>query len=258
MDKVTIGGLILGIGGILVGMMLESGHVGSLLQLTAGLIVLGGTCGAVLVSTTKEDLKMGISLLPLGFRDEQTDDPARVMKDMVEAAQLVRKETILALEKRLSSFSNPYMQNVFRFVIDGVEPQVLREIFEAQLVLEEENQLAGAKIWTDAGGFAPTIGIIGAVLGLIHVMSNLTDTSKLGSGIAVAFVATVYGIGSANLLFLPIGNKIKRKIRKRIELKTMILEGAIGIMTGLNPFIIEEKLRTYLPENASGELSRVA
>ncbi len=258
MDKVTIGGLILGIGGILVGMMLESGHVGSLLQFTAALIVLGGTCGAVLVSTTKEDLKMGLSLLRLGFSDEKTDDPERVMKDMIEAAQLVRKETILALEKRLSSFRNPYMQNVFRFVIDGVEPQVLREIFEAQLVLEEENQLAGAKIWTDAGGFAPTIGIIGAVLGLIHVMSNLTDTSKLGSGIAVAFVATVYGVGSANLLFLPLGNKIKRKIRKRIELKTMILEGALGIMTGLNPFIIEEKLRTYLPDNTSGELSRVA
>lgn len=258
MDIVTLGGLVLGIGGILGGMLLESGHVSSLLQFTAGMIVLGGTFGAVLVSTTREDLRMGLSLLPLGFREDKQDDPERVLKDLIQAAQVVRKDTILALERRLSGFANPYMQNIFRFVIDGVEPQVLRDIFEAQLAIEEENQLAGAKIWTDAGGFAPTIGIIGAVLGLIHVMSNLTDTSKLGSGIAVAFVATVYGVGSANLIFLPLGNKIKRKIRKRIELKTMILEGAIGIMTGLNPFIIEEKLRTYLPDVKSGEMREAA
>lgn len=258
MDMITILGIVVGLGGILGGMVLENGHVGSILQMTAAFIVFGGTAGAVLVSTTKEDLLTGLSLLKLGFGADRGDDAEKVIGEMIEAAQIARKDTILALEKRLSSFSNPYMQNVFRFVIDGVEPQVIRDIFEAQLAIEEENQMAGAKVWTDAGGFAPTIGIIGAVLGLIHVMSNLTDTSKLGAGIAVAFVATVYGVGSANLFFLPLGNKIKRKIRRRIEIKSMILEGAIGIMSGLNPFIIEEKLKSYTGDATKSDLSRAA
>ena len=248
MDMITIIGLVIGFGGILGGMVLENGHLSSIIQITAGFIVFGGTFGAVLVSTTKKDLMTGLSLLPLGFSDPEGDDPEKILKEIIEAAQVARKDSILALEKRLAQFSNPFMQNVFRFVIDGVDPQILRDIFEAQLYLEEENQLAGAKIYSDAGGFAPTIGIIGAVLGLIHVMSNLTDTSKLGQGIAVAFVATIYGIGSANLLFLPIASKIKRKVRKRLEVKAMILEGAICIMSGLNPFIIEEKLKSYLNE----------
>lgn len=257
MDMITFLGLFIGIGGILLGMILEGGHVSSILQVTAAVIVFSGTFGAVLVSTTREDLRMGLKLFRLGFREDKADDPELVMQEMIEAAQIARKDTILALERRLSTFSNSFMQNVFRFVIDGVEPQVLRDIFEAQLSLEEENQLAGAKIWTDAGGFAPTIGIIGAVMGLIHVMSNLTDTSKLGSGIAVAFVATVYGIGSANLIFIPIGNKIKRKVKRRMEIKAMVLEGAIGIMSGLNPFVIEEKMKAYMHDAKPG-LAKVA
>lgn len=253
MDLVTLFGLLVGVGGIIGGMLLEGGHVGSILQLTAAIIVFGGTIGAVLVSTTREDLKMGLSLLKLGFGEPKNDDPELVLKELIEAAQIARKESILALERRLGSFSNPFMQNIFRFVIDGVEPNVLRDIFEAQIAMEEENMMAGAKIYVDAGGFAPTVGIIGAVLGLIHVMSNLSDTSKLGAGIAVAFVATVYGVGSANLLFLPLGNKIKRKVRKNLEVKAMILEGAIGIMNGLNPFIIEEKLRSYMHDPKAGK-----
>lgn len=246
MDMITIGGLLVGLVGIVGGMILEGGHVSSIVQGTAALIVLGGTAGAVLVGTTKEDLKRGLALLKYGFGEPKSEDPEKIMKELIEAAQLARKESILALERKLNSFSHPFMQNVFRFVIDGAEPQVLRDIFEQQLAIEEDNLLAGARIYTDAGGYAPTIGIIGAVLGLIHVMSNLSDTSKLGSGIAVAFVATIYGVGAANLVFLPLGAKIKRKIKREIEVKQMILDGAVGVMTGLNPFIIEEKLKAYL------------
>jgi chemotaxis protein MotA len=249
MDIVTVFGLVLGVGGILVGMALEGGHLEALFQLTAALIVMGGTFGAVLVGTTKEDLATGLRLLSSGFSNEEDENPEEVLKDLIDAAQLARKDSILALERRLTSFRNPFMQNVFRFVIDGVEPHVLRDIFESQIDLEEDKMMAGAKIYTDAGGYAPTIGIIGAVLGLIHVMANLTDTSKLGAGIAVAFVATIYGVASANLLFLPLGNKIKRKIQRRLLVKSMILEGAIGIMNGLNPFIIEEKLKSYLGDS---------
>ena len=253
MDMVTIFGLLVALVGIIGGQILEGGHVNSLMQATAALIVFGGTAGAVMVSTTRKDLKMGLNLLRLGFSDKQDEDPEQIIKQIVGAAQLARKESLLSLERQLPSYTNPFMQNVFRFMIDGVEANSLRDIFETQIANEEENMLAGAKIWTDAGGYSPTIGIIGAVLGLIHVMENLSDTSKLGSGIAVAFVATIYGVGAANLLFLPLGSKIKRKVRIQLETKTMIIEGAIGIMSGLNPYIIEQKLRSYLHEPRTAE-----
>lgn len=258
MDVITLVGLFVAFGGIIGGMLIEGGHLSSIMQGTAAFIVLGGTVGATLVGTTREDLKMGLKLLRLAFKEDKVDEQDTVLKELIEAAQLARKESILALERRLSHFSNPFMQNVFRFVIDGVDPQVLRDIFEAKLMLEEENEMAGAKIFVDAGGYAPTVGIIGAVLGLIHIMGNLSDTSKLGAGIAVAFVATVYGVALANLLFLPIGAKIKRKIRKKNETKVMILEGAIGIMVGLNPFIIEEKLKAFMHDPRAENYSEAA
>lgn len=258
MDLITIVGLAVGFGGILLGLILEDGHLGPLMQLTAAIIVFGGTAGAVLVSTTREDLKTGLRLLKSAFFEGKSDEIESVRREIIEAAQIARKDSILALERRIGSFSNPFMQNVFRFVIDGVEPNTLRDIFETEISLEEESLKAGAKIWIDAGGFAPTIGIIGAVLGLIHVMQNLSDTSKLGAGIAVAFVATVYGVGSANLIFLPIGNKIKRRIQKNVELKEMVLEGAIGILNGLNPFLIEGKLRAFTHKDARVVQSKAA
>lgn len=257
MDLVTVFGLLVGVIGIVGGMILEGGHVSSIVQGTAAFIVFGGTLGAVLVSTTKEDLKTGLSLLKLGFGEDENENPEKVIKDLVDAAQIARKESILALERKLHTFSDPFMQNVFKFVIDGIDAKVLRDMFESKLDIEEENLMAGAKIYVDAGGYSPTIGIIGAVLGLIHVMSNLTDTSKLGAGIAVAFVATVYGVASANLLFLPLGSKIKRKIRRRMETKVMVLEGAIAIMEGLSPYVIQEKLSVYLPDEAKKRMSSI-
>jgi len=179
------------------------------------------------------------------FINPKGDDPEKVIKELIDASQIARKESILALEKRLSTFSNPYMQTIFRFVIDGVDPTTIKDIFENEISLSEEHMISGAKIWSTAGGYAPTIGIIGAVLGLIHVMENLADTSKLGAGIAVAFVATVYGVASANIFFLPFANKITRKIKLQSQMKEMILTGAIGIVSGMNPFIIEEKLRAF-------------
>jgi chemotaxis protein MotA len=253
MDMITIFGILVALLGIVGGQILEGGHVSSIIQLTAALIVFGGTAGAVMVSTTRKDLKTGLNLLKLGFSDKHDEDPEIIIREIIGAAQTSRKESILALEKQLPSYSSPFMKDVFRFVIDGVDPTNLRDIFETQIANEEANLNAGAKIWTDAGGYAPTIGIIGAVLGLIHVMENLSDTSKLGAGIAVAFVATVYGVGSANILFLPLGGKIKRKIHIQLEHKQMILEGALGIMAGLNPFIIEQKLRTYLHDSNLGK-----
>ena len=244
MDLTTWLGLLLGIGGILAGQVLEGGHISSIMQGTAALIVFGGTIGAVLVGSPLEDVKTALKLLKTAFFSGATNVD-QVITELMDAAQTSRKESILALEKKLNGFSNEYMQTVFRFVIDGIDAKTIKDIFEAEIYLEEEHNNAGAKLFMDAGGFAPTVGIIGAVLGLIHVMENLSDTSKLGAGIAVAFVATVYGVGSANLIFIPLANKLKRKIKLNAAVKEMILSGALGVVGGLNPFIIEQKLKAY-------------
>lgn len=245
MDFTTLVGLIVGVGAILLGNALESGTIGSLVQLTAGLIVFGGTIGATLVSHTTEDLKTAIRLLKKCLQKDDGQQANKCAREIVEMARLARKESILAIESRIPTFSNPYMKNVFRFMIDGADPQTLRNIFEPEMEAEEHRLMAGAKVWSDAGGYAPTIGIIGAVLGLIHVMSNLTNTAELGKGIAIAFVATIYGIGAANLFLLPMANKIKRRISLETEQKKMILDGAVSILSGYNPYIIEEKMRGY-------------
>jgi chemotaxis protein MotA len=251
MQVTTIIGLCLGIGGVLLGQVLEGGHLSSLFQLTAFTIVVGGTLGAVLVSTSSKQLALGIKLLPLAFKRENPKEAEIVLSDIVEAAQIARKESILALEQRLVRLKTPFMQSVFRFVIDGIEPATIKDVFENEIDLEEERLNAAAKVFLDAGGFAPTIGIIGAVLGLIHVMENLTDTTKLGSGIAVAFVATVYGVGLANLVLIPIGNKLRSVVREQMLIKEMILVGALGIVHGLNPLIIEEKLKSFLSDGSN-------
>ena len=258
MDLVTVVGLLVGIGAIAGGMVLEGGHLGSILQLTAAIIVFGGTMGAVLVSTTREDLGTAFSLFRLAFREEKAVDVDFVAQELIESAQLARKDSILALERRINNFSFPFMRTVFRFVIDGVDQTVMRDIFESQILMEEENLMAGAKVFSDAGGYAPTIGIIGAVLGLIHVMAHLSDTTKLGQGIAVAFVATIYGVGSANLVFLPIASKIKRKVRQQVDAKIMVLEGAVGILNGLNPYVIEEKVRSFRAGEEKAKSSEAA
>lgn len=251
MDLLTLFGLLIGVGGIIFGNALEGGHISSLFQLAAALIVFGGTFGATLMANTWKDFRLGLHQVRQAFRSDDPQEFQKLANEIVKTAQLARRDSILAIEARLPYFPDPYMRHVFRFMIDGTDPNVLADIFENDLELEEERQLAGAKIWSDAGGFAPTIGIIGAVLGLIQVMANLTDTSALGQGIAVAFVATVYGVGSANLVFLPLASKIRRKIYRQTEMKRMVIDGAVAILTGLNPYLIEEKVKAYTSQSMS-------
>lgn len=245
MEITTLVGIIVGLGGVFLGNFLEGGNASSLIQVTAAFIVFGGTFGATMVSNAWGDVRLAISQFKICFAKSNSEEFDKVGKDIVLAAQMARKESVLTLEKRIGEFSNPYMRDVFRFMIDGVDPEILRDVFESKIHYEEERQLAGARVWMDAGGFAPTIGIIGAVLGLIHVMANLTNTSALGHGIAVAFVATIYGVASANLIFIPIANKIKRKIEGQSQLKRMIVDGAVAISSGLNPYIVQEKMNSY-------------
>lgn len=245
MDKATWLGLLVGFGGIIAGNLLEGGHMSSLMQLTAFLIVMAGTLGAVMVASSEKDLKKGISLAKQAFKSEASPLKEKI-NEIVECSRLAKKESLLALEARLPRIQDPMLRGVLRNVVDGIEIDSIREIFETQIQTEEEELLAGARVWTDAGGFAPTIGIIGAVLGLIHVMGNLTDTSKLGAGIAVAFVATIYGVTFANLVFLPLGNKLKRKAQETSREKQMVLEGGLMIASGMNPVVLEQKMFAFL------------
>lgn len=241
-------GLVIGIGAILAGNLLEGGTMGSLFQATAAMIVFGGTAGAVVVSHRMDDLKLAIQYSKKIFRDIETMERDRIAAEIIQTAQVARRESILALEKQIAKFGDPFMRSVYRFAIDGVDPEVLRRLFEEEIAVNERRKMAAAKVWGDAGGFAPTIGIIGAVLGLISVMANITDTSMLGQGIAVAFVATIYGVGSANLVFIPVSNRLKALIRFRSETEQMILEGALAVVTGLNPYLIEQKMRSFTAE----------
>jgi chemotaxis protein MotA len=257
MDIASIGGIVLAFGLILLGQALEGGHVGSILQATAALIVFGGTIGAVLVAFPKKDFITGMKLLKLAFSDRQADLPA-LSKRLVDYASVARRDGVLALEGRLGEVEDPFLRRALQFVVDGVDATVTRDTLESSIDLEFEEQTVGAKVWESAGGFAPTVGILGAVLGLIHVMENLNDPSKLGGGIATAFVATVYGVGAANLLFLPFANKIKRKLGLEKERKTLIAEGVLAIQEGINPRVLEEKLRAYVGEGPGGEAEKKA
>ncbi len=247
MDLSTWLGLAIGFGGIILGNLFEGGHFGSLVQFTAFVIVSAGTCGAVMVSNTSQDLKTGWRLLVKVLSNNKiVTDSKNGMEEIVDLARQARRENILSMEALLRRTKNRFVSDIVKNIIDGVELNQIREMFENEIDTYESDLLAGAKIWMDAGGFAPTIGIIGAVLGLIHVMGNLSDTSKLGAGIAVAFVATIYGVTFANLLFLPMGNKIKKLVHKAVVEKKALLEGALMIAGSQNPILIEQKMLSFL------------
>lgn len=247
-DRATVIGLLIGVGGILLGNFFEGGEIASLLQGTAFLIVITGTAGAVLVSNRYRDIKLGYKLFQQTFSDQKLNY-TQPISEILDCARYAKKESVLGLESKLNQIQAPMLKDILKNVIDGVDTQLTRQIFENIIEKEEQKLLAAGRIWLDAGGFSPTIGIIGAVLGLIHVMGNLTDTSKLGAGIAVAFVATIYGVGLANLIFIPMGNKIKKNIFEITKHKMMILDGALLIGTGLNVQLIEQKLISYTSLN---------
>ncbi len=244
MDKATVGGIVLAIACILGGQALEGGHAGSLVQATAAIIVIGGTVGAVMVAFPMKDFLAGVKMGKAALT-EKPHDLQKIVKEILELAGLARRDGVLALEQKLAGVTDPFLKRALGFVVDGVEATVARGALETEIENEYEENTVAAKVYESAGGFAPTVGILGAVLGLIHVMENLSDPSKLGGGIATAFVATVYGVGLANLVFLPMANKLKRKLGVEKERKTLIAEGVLSIQEGLNPRVLEEKLKAY-------------
>lgn len=252
MDLATLIGIVVALGAIVGGQALEGGHLSSILQLTAFVIVIGGTIGAICVQHPLPVVLKSLGMAKLAILNAGQEHQAAIAR-ILELANLSRKQGLLALESKLKDIEDPFFRKGVQLIVDGTDPKVVHDILEIEAEHHQEAGLRAAKVWEAAGGYAPTIGILGAVLGLIHVMENLADPSKLGSGIATAFVATVYGVGSANLLFLPIANKIKIKLQEQAAHRAMLTMGLVGLAQGENPRLLQEKLEGYLPEEARSQ-----
>jgi len=244
MDGATIIGIFIAFGAILAGQVLEGGHISSILQPTAALIVFGGTLGAISIQFPSKVLRQTLRALRQVWKPT-IHDTNGVVETIVRLATKARREGLVAIENEADLIKDPFLKRALEMAIDGTEAKALRAALEIEITHFEEDGEAPIKVLEAGGGYSPTVGIIGAVLGLIHVMENLSDPSKLGGGIAVAFVATVYGVSVANLLFLPMAGKLKARHRERTVVMELILEGVCAISEGENPHMIERKLAVY-------------
>lgn len=245
MDKISLAGIAIGMLAIIGGQVLEGGHVGSLVQPTALLIVLGGTLGAVLLQSPFHIFKRGMKMAKWVWVPPVIEQK-RMIDQILSWSQQSRREGLLALENQIPGIKDEFTRQGLQLLVDGADPERIRELMEVQIGTFEDEWRQSAKIWESAGGYSPTIGILGAVMGLIHVMENLSDPTKLGAGIAVAFVATIYGVGLANLVYLPIAGKLKYYIMRMVASREMLVDGLVGIALGDNPRIIEGRLKGYL------------
>jgi chemotaxis protein MotA len=247
-DKSSVAGITLAVGGILAGLLLEGGNLRQILQPTAAIIVFGGTLGAVMLQFPLPVVLLAFRWLGAVFLTPK-QIPQESIRRLVQYAQKARREGIVSLDADLAEIEDPFVRKSLMLAVDGTEPQELRKIMELELDNQAEYQELVPQVFESAGGFAPTIGIIGAVLGLIQVMQHLDKIDEVGRGIAVAFVATIYGVGSANLFYLPIAGKMKLRIREEQIAREMTLEGVASILEGMNPRMLEIKLLGFLGES---------
>jgi chemotaxis protein MotA len=245
MDILSLLGLIVGFGAIVLGQHLEGGHLDTIINAVALLIVLGGTIGAVMLQTPLKTFMRALKIISWVFVTPKLS-AEETLEKILEWNQVARKEGLVRLEVIAEEEEDLFTQKGLQLIADGAEPEMIREIMEIDMDIQENNDLESSKVFEAMGGYSPTIGIIGAVMGLIHVMGNLADPSSLGSGIAVAFVATIYGVALANLMFLPIANKLKSVIMHRSRIQMMLIEGFISVALGDNPRNIESRLQAYL------------
>jgi chemotaxis protein MotA len=257
LDIATCCGLVLALFGIVGGLVLEGGSLKDISQVTAAIIVLGGTVGAVMVTTPVSVLIGAVKRLPQVFVDNAQNSGA-VLEEIIQFATKARKSGIVSLEQDADGIKDPFLKKALNLAIDGMELKELRKMMELEISVEEQRTVAECKVYEAAGGYAPTIGIIGAVLGLIQVMKNLADIAEVGRGIGVAFVATVYGIGVANVFFLPAGAKIKARMQRSIQMQELMLEGVSAIVEGLNPKLLRSKLEVYARHEAGVKAAKPA
>lgn len=248
MDLTTLVGLLLGFGAILAAMVMEGGNLGSLIQAPAFVLIVGGTLGASIIGTRGKDLRSVPKALGSAFvRKEQ--DPYELIDRLVQMAERARREGLLALQDDVATLGNPLLVRGVQMIVDGTDPEVVKATMETQVELDEHRKLASASFFDSAGAYAPTIGIIGTVMGMVNVLSNLSNPEALAHSIAMAFLATLYGILTANLLWLPLGKKIKENISYEALLGKMCVAGVTGLQTGEAPRSLREKLEAYISED---------
>lgn len=246
MDILSLLGVFLGLAALIGGNFMEGGTWQALVNGPAAVIVIGGTLGAAMLQTPWDQMKRAFAIAPWVF-----NPPPQMFEDglqrIVRWAIAARKEGLLGLETMAETEKDQFAQKGLQLLVDGSEVESIRRVLETDMVVKEQRDLDAARFFESMGGYSPTIGIIGAVMGLIHVMRNLADPNELGPGIAIAFVATIYGVAFANLFLIPIANKIKSCIMQQSQYRELIIEGIISIAEGENPRSIENKLASYLP-----------
>jgi chemotaxis protein MotA len=256
-DKSTLGGLLLAAAGILGGLLIEGGNLAQILQPTAAMIVFGGTIGAVMVQFPLAVVLASAKRITHVFFEPERN-PNAVIEEMLRYAHKARREGIVSLDNDIPSVTDPFLKKSLMLAVDGTEAQELRSMMELEMENLSEHEAKVPQVFESAGGFAPTIGIIGAVLGLIQVMQHLDNIDEVGKGIAVAFVATVYGVGAANLFFLPASGKLRIRIREEQLIREMTLEGVISILEGMNPRMLEAKLVGFLKDLPEAKMAATA
>ncbi|MEW5701283.1 MAG: flagellar motor protein [Candidatus Zixiibacteriota bacterium] len=245
MDIATIGGLILGLSAVVVGFVLEGGHLGAIFQLPAMLLVIGGTVGASMITTSFATFRSIPKYLAIALR-ARARDPEHAIDQIVSIAQHARRDGVLGLETDLARIDDPFFKKGVQLVIDGTEVTVLTDIMESEIANIEERHHNGVVLFNKMGGFAPTLGILGTVLGLIHTLANTDDATKMAASIATAFIATLWGVGTANLFFLPIADKLRFRHTEEMLMLNLYLAGTIAIQSGDNPRVIRTKLMGFL------------
>src|SRR5208282_2318052 len=248
MDIAAFVGILLGIGAVVGGNMVEGGNAAHLVQTAAAIIVFGGTLGATLLSSSIRDMFNAVKALGMVF-GARSSSSSEVIEEILGLLVKARKMGLLSLESQVKSIDNDFLRKGLNLVIDGIPPAMIKDILFQEIYTYENTCKRAAKVFESAGGYAPTIGILGAVLGLIQVMRNVTEPSKIGDGIAVAFVATIYGVGSANLIFLPLGRKIINRLKEEVFIKELILEGVLGVEAGVNPYFLKARLNAFLAQD---------
>jgi len=245
MEITSIIGVILGFASVVIGFVMEGGEILALVAPTAAIIVFGGTIGATVTSYSKEELTAALAAFRM-FLFKSNLDKLKIIEEIISLAERARREGILYLENSMDQIENQFLRKGIQLIVDGTNPELLRTILETEIYITEEKQEVGAGVFETAGGYGPTMGIIGTVMGLVHVLGNLSDPSELGPSVAMAFIATLYGVGSANILWLPMASKIKNISKQESVLKEMMLEGLTSIQAGNNPILIREKLTAFL------------
>ena len=247
MDTLSLLGILVALAAVLGGQVIEGGRLASLLQGTAFFIVVGGTLGAVLLQSRLPVFTRGMRMVTWVFRPPACDYRSAIAR-VIQWSNVVRRGGLLALEPSVDLIKSEYERKGLRLLIDGADPQTLREVLERDIDTHELVHQTAIRVWESAGGYAPTVGILGAVIGLIQVMENLGDPSRLGAGIAVAFVSTIYGVGTANFIYLPVAHKLRTLLDRDVRLREMLIDGLVCVANGDNPRVIQGRLDGYLAE----------